>query len=180
MFDLSDEPEVHYGRHHAPQGMSSNSQSMGMEIDDSTTRRGAGIHNNNDDDDVIRNVVCTKQHERRLNTWVTQNEPYTTNSNQSPSVVKIALSLFKVQQSIYLLDFQRVEGDAYGFMKLCALIVAELKNLSSASRGSSSSINSGGHSASGGGSSHGHMHPPNPSLSRGVPVAVQSSGQHRR
>jgi 5'-AMP-activated protein kinase catalytic alpha subunit len=48
--------------------------------------------------------------------------------------VKIALSLYKVQQNIYLLDFQRVEGDAFGFMKLCALIVTELKNLSAASR----------------------------------------------
>jgi 5'-AMP-activated protein kinase catalytic alpha subunit len=48
--------------------------------------------------------------------------------------VKIALSLSKVQQSIYLLDFQRVEGDAFGFMKLCALIITELKNLSAASR----------------------------------------------
>ena len=48
--------------------------------------------------------------------------------------VKIALSLYKVQQNIYLLDFQRVEGDAFGFMKLCALIITELKNLSAASR----------------------------------------------
>lgn len=71
--------------------------------------------------------------------------------------IKIALSLYKVQQSIYLLDFQRVEvrvelclyglvrgsmmlssisfqGDAFGFMKLCAFIITELKNLSAASR----------------------------------------------
>jgi hypothetical protein len=70
--------------------------------------------------------------------------------------VKIALSLYKVQQSIYLLDFQRIEvntvwtqshqsfihhrvnnryqGDAFGFMKLSALIITELKNLSAASR----------------------------------------------
>lgn len=47
---------------------------------------------------------------------------------------KIALSLYKVQQNIYLLDFQRVEGGALGFMKLCALIIAELKNLSAANR----------------------------------------------
>jgi 5'-AMP-activated protein kinase catalytic alpha subunit len=50
------------------------------------------------------------------------------------SKVKIALSLYKVQQNIYLLDFQRVEGDAFGFMKLCAFIITELKNLSAASR----------------------------------------------
>jgi hypothetical protein len=150
MFDISDEPEVHYG-----------SGGMSMDVDDA--RRGAG------DDDVVRNVVCTKQHERRLANWLEQNEPYTTNSNPSPHVVKIALSLFKVQQSIYLLDFQRVEGDAYGYMKLCALIVAELKNLSSASRSAASS----------GAASSGSGHPLNPSLSRGVPVAMQPSGQRR-
>ena len=48
--------------------------------------------------------------------------------------VKVALSLYKVQQSIYLLDFQRVEGDAFGFMKLCAMTITELKNLSVANR----------------------------------------------
>ena len=48
--------------------------------------------------------------------------------------VKVALALYKVQQSIYLLDFQRLEGDALDFMKLCALTITELKNLSAASR----------------------------------------------
>ena len=55
-------------------------------------------------------------------------------ANRDHNQVKIALSLYKVQQNIYLLDFQRVEGDAFGFMKLCALIITELKNLSAASR----------------------------------------------
>lgn len=53
-------------------------------------------------------------------------------------VVKIALSLYKVQTNIYLLDFQHIEGDAFGFMKLCALIITELKNLSVASRAAAS------------------------------------------
>jgi 5'-AMP-activated protein kinase, catalytic alpha subunit len=48
--------------------------------------------------------------------------------------IKIAMSLYKVQQNIYLLDFQRVEGDIFSFMKLCSLIITELKNLSNASR----------------------------------------------
>lgn len=48
--------------------------------------------------------------------------------------VKVALSLYRVQQNIYLLDFQRIEGDAFGFMKTCAMIITELKNLSAASR----------------------------------------------
>ncbi len=57
--------------------------------------------------------------------------------NTENSKVKIALSLYKVQQSIYLLDFQRVEGDSFGFMKLCALIITELKSLSAANKSSS-------------------------------------------
>jgi hypothetical protein len=61
-------------------------------------------------------------------------------SRLSDSKVKIALSLYKVQQNIYLLDFQRVEGDAFGFMKLCAFIITELKNLSAASRASSNTV----------------------------------------
>lgn len=77
--------------------------------------------------------------------------------------VKIALSLYKVQQNIYLLDFQRIEGDAFGFMKLCALIVTELKNLSAASRanpqgaaaaGSLPPVSAGG--SGGGGAGGGH------------------------
>lgn len=61
----------------------------------------------------------------------------------SSDIVKIALTLYKVQQSIYLLDFQRVEGDAFGFMKLCARIITELKNLSAASRTSQAPIPGG-------------------------------------
>jgi 5'-AMP-activated protein kinase, catalytic alpha subunit len=43
-----------------------------------------------------------------------------TDQGAQTDIVKIALTLYKVQQNIYLLDFQRVEGDAFGFMKLCA------------------------------------------------------------
>ena len=60
--------------------------------------------------------------------------------NAENSKVKIALSLYKVQQSIYLLDFQRVEGDSFGFMKLCALIITELKSLSAANKSSSQQL----------------------------------------
>jgi 5'-AMP-activated protein kinase catalytic alpha subunit len=56
-------------------------------------------------------------------------------SNKAPELrFKIALSLYKVQQNIYLLDFQRIEGDILGFMKLCTLVISELKNLSAAQR----------------------------------------------
>jgi 5'-AMP-activated protein kinase catalytic alpha subunit len=60
-----------------------------------------------------------------------------TDQGAQTDIVKIALTLYKVQQNIYLLDFQRVEGDAFGFMKLCALIITELKNLSAASKSAS-------------------------------------------
>mmetsp|Transcript_6058 Transcript_6058/g.6709 ORF Transcript_6058/g.6709 Transcript_6058/m.6709 type:complete len:217 (+) Transcript_6058:3-653(+) len=48
--------------------------------------------------------------------------------------VKIGLTLYKVQQNIYLLDFQKMTGDAFSFMTLCANIITELKTLSAASR----------------------------------------------
>jgi 5'-AMP-activated protein kinase catalytic alpha subunit len=48
--------------------------------------------------------------------------------------VKIGLTLYKVQQNIYLLDFQKMTGDAFSFMTLCASIITELKTLSAASK----------------------------------------------
>jgi len=48
--------------------------------------------------------------------------------------VKIGLTLYKVQQTIYLLDFQKMSGDAFSFMTLCANIITELKTLSAASK----------------------------------------------
>ena len=37
------------------------------------------------------------------------------------------LTLYKVQQNIFLLDFQNIDGDCFGFMTLCAKIIKELK-----------------------------------------------------
>jgi serine/threonine protein kinase len=48
--------------------------------------------------------------------------------------IKIGLTLYKVQQNIYLLDFQKMTGDAFSFMTLCANIITELKTLSAASK----------------------------------------------
>ena len=87
MFDMGDEPEMVYG--HAANS---------MDVDGA--RR---------DSDIPRDMVCTLQHKRRLANWLQHGEVFSTNSNHSPAVVKVALSLFKVQQSIYLLDFQRIE-----------------------------------------------------------------------
>jgi 5'-AMP-activated protein kinase catalytic alpha subunit len=46
------------------------------------------------------------------------------------SRIKIGLQLYKVQQHIYLLDFQRLDGNAFTYMNLCARIITELKTLS--------------------------------------------------
>ena len=48
--------------------------------------------------------------------------------------IKIGLTLYKVQQNIYLLDFQKMTGDPFSFMTLCANIITELKTLSAASK----------------------------------------------
>ncbi|CAM9714870.1 unnamed protein product, partial [Heterosigma akashiwo] len=45
-----------------------------------------------------------------------------------------SLSLYKVQQHIYLLDFQKAEGDAFSFMELAARIITQLKALSAQSK----------------------------------------------
>lgn len=56
------------------------------------------------------------------------------NLSTSGYSIKIGLTLYKVQQNIYLLDFQKMTGDAFSFMALCANIITELKTLSAASR----------------------------------------------
>ena len=48
--------------------------------------------------------------------------------------VKLGLTLYKVQHGIYLLDFQKVTGDSFTFMSLCASIIGELKTLSAAGK----------------------------------------------
>jgi Kinase associated domain 1/Adenylate sensor of SNF1-like protein kinase len=48
--------------------------------------------------------------------------------------IKIGLALYKVQQNVYLLDFQRMTGDAFSYMTLCANIIKELKRLSEATK----------------------------------------------
>jgi 5'-AMP-activated protein kinase catalytic alpha subunit len=56
------------------------------------------------------------------------------NLSTSEYSIKIGLTLYKVQQNIYLLDFQKMTGDAFSFMTLCANIITELKSLSAASK----------------------------------------------
>ena len=37
-------------------------------------------------------------------------------AGENPRYIKICLTLYKVQHSIYLLDFQKIDGDAFSFM----------------------------------------------------------------
>ncbi|KAF0700705.1 Aste57867_8759 [Aphanomyces stellatus] len=53
-----------------------------------------------------------------------------TQSPDEAKNIKIGLQLYKVQQHIYLLDFQKLGGDAFTYMNLCARIITELKTLS--------------------------------------------------
>ncbi|KAJ1399589.1 hypothetical protein B484DRAFT_247885 [Ochromonadaceae sp. CCMP2298] len=87
---------------------------------------GAGVRGGDTDEDEDEETMTQEGARKRRNKQAWMPPP--------DAQVKVALSLYKVQQNIYLLDFQRVEGDAFGFMKLCAFIITELKNLSAASR----------------------------------------------
>mmetsp|Transcript_13620 Transcript_13620/g.17639 ORF Transcript_13620/g.17639 Transcript_13620/m.17639 type:complete len:589 (+) Transcript_13620:83-1849(+) len=60
--------------------------------------------------------------------------PTTTQMNDISDTIMIYLSLYKVQPSIYLLDFQKIDGNPFDFMTLCARIITELKTLSQANR----------------------------------------------
>ena len=58
----------------------------------------------------IPDILGNTQLERRLRHWLQSKDDSTsTTASVSQPAVKIALSLFRVQQNIYLLDFQRVE-----------------------------------------------------------------------
>ena len=86
-----------------------------MDIDNSTN---PCIFNNE-----VNDVVCTRQQEKRILHWMRSYSeqynasggtnavlpPFNTNAAVANPDIKAALSLFKVQQNIYLLDFQRVE-----------------------------------------------------------------------
>ncbi|RQM25980.1 hypothetical protein B5M09_000818 [Aphanomyces astaci] len=77
--------------------------------------------------------------------------------------VKIGLQLYKVQQHIYLLDFQNLGGDAFTYMNLCARIITELKTLSgvrpTAAAPSHGDMLHGYNPSSQGGGLHQHHHP---------------------
>jgi 5'-AMP-activated protein kinase catalytic alpha subunit len=42
-------------------------------------------------------------------------------------ILKIGLRLYKVQESIYLLDFQKISGDNFYFLQQCAKIIILLQ-----------------------------------------------------
>ena len=69
----------------------------------------------------------------RPNAGVTPKGGEPRNARLAPDyVVRVTLTLYKVQQNIFLLDFQNGAGDCFGFMSLCARIIKELKALSAA------------------------------------------------
>jgi 5'-AMP-activated protein kinase catalytic alpha subunit len=85
------------------------------------------------------------------------------------SQIKVGLQLYKVQQHIYLLDFQRLEGNAFIYMNLCARIITELKTLSGirpVAQGHDPRFGDAGGMGIPGGPPHHHgsvhMHPHNP------------------
>jgi hypothetical protein len=48
------------------------------------------------------------------------------NGNRS-LVVIMNLTLYKVQQGIYLLDFHKVKGELFPYISLCSAVINELK-----------------------------------------------------
>lgn len=71
----------------------------GMDVVDDTTRPAV----------LDKHRFCSLKQEQRLVHWMDEGEPYSSHMTVPQPLTKIALTLFKVQQSIYLLDFQRVE-----------------------------------------------------------------------
>ena len=60
--------------------------------------------------------------------------PRVLNLSTQDYCINIGLTLYKIKQSVYLLDFQKITGDAFSFMTLCANIITELKTLGAASK----------------------------------------------
>jgi serine/threonine protein kinase len=77
-----------------------------------------------------------QQHHRIMNVVSSNPDKAVNVPNLSTTdyTIKIGLTLYKVQQNIYLLDFQKMTGDAFSFMTLCANIITELKTLSAANK----------------------------------------------
>jgi hypothetical protein len=84
-----------------------------------------------------RGGILDHQQQHRMMNVVSSNPDKAVNvPNLSTTdyTIKIGLTLYKVQQNIYLLDFQKMTGDAFSFMTLCANIITELKTLSAANK----------------------------------------------
>jgi 5'-AMP-activated protein kinase catalytic alpha subunit len=89
-----------------------------------------------DDVDMAIDDGPTLDGETKMKVISGENGQFTSvpNLNTPEYCIKIGLTLYKVQQNIYLLDFQKMTGDAFSFMTLCANIITELKTLSAASK----------------------------------------------
>ena len=90
-----------------------------MDLEEAAGGGMGGAYTANYIPDIMGNI----QLERRLRHWLQSKEDatYTTAAACLPTV-KIALSLFRVQQNIYLLDFQRVEVCIYICIYVCICV----------------------------------------------------------
>jgi hypothetical protein len=96
--------------------------------------RGAGDSNMDTDMDVDRSMSIEPTGPMYIIDGSGESAVHIPDLSTTEYSVKIGLTLYKVQQNIYLLDFQKMTGDAFSFMTLCANIITELKTLSAASR----------------------------------------------
>jgi len=87
-----------------------------------------------DDNNNIQPQGCSGESRMKVISGEEGNFIPVPNLNTPDYCIKIGLTLYKVQQNIYLLDFQKMTGDAFSFMTLCANIITELKTLSAASK----------------------------------------------
>jgi 5'-AMP-activated protein kinase catalytic alpha subunit len=82
----------------------------------------------------MNDAVMSQECRMRVITGDSWNYGSIPNLNTPEYCITIGLTLYKVQQNIYLLDFQKIAGDPFSFMTLCANIITELKTLSAASK----------------------------------------------
>lgn len=81
-------------------------------------------HMDDDDHDPMNEVADDDDSHENRNKRSKSSNDLTTHSRLLDSHIKIALSLYKVQQNIYLLDFQRIEVVFYCHC-ICLLICCE-------------------------------------------------------
>jgi 5'-AMP-activated protein kinase catalytic alpha subunit len=127
-----------YGQHRAPMGFGLMPPAGGETSDAAWNKHSGTMDTGEDMDmDVEKDRKLSGFAARSLMKVVGGDDGHSVsvpNLSTSEYSIKIGLTLYKVQQNIYLLDFQKKTGDAFSFMTLCANIITELKTLSAASK----------------------------------------------